>query len=167
MKTVILLLKIGLLVIFPFIIGLIFLFISSDSVEESDIKTIKWMTETSKVKIPLNAKRIGLYNNHEWGVIVKFNLSRSDWNSFTVEYDMKPIKSLSFRMQLLTDIENINYKKTNEKNFNEYLYFSDCKGGNSWSVLGDKRTRIIWFEVLYPDNGGDFAPCDSNLINSL
>jgi hypothetical protein len=132
-----------------------------------DLKTdysesLEWMTKTSGIKLPDNTTNLVLFNNHEWGMIVKFETTETIFKNFTLTNRMSQFNKKNRAMLLFDDIENLTFDKTSITNTSDFLIFTDCKTGNSWTLLAHIKTRTIWFEVLYADNGGDIAPCNKN-----
>jgi len=137
----------------------------NSSSKKEYLDELKWMTKISRIQIPNNAQNIELYNNHEWGMITKFNLDSIAFELFYNQYNLSPLKNLNIKTNLLNDIENLPLDTQFIKDINQYVYFEDCKIGNSWTVLGNLKTYEVWFEVLYPDNGGDISNCNKALNN--
>ncbi len=145
----------------------LFLTLSTSScgdLKENNSESLKWMSETTEIQIPDNIENQEFYNNHEWGMIVKFQASKNIFENFCKTYNMTKLNENNLKMWLLNDIEGIPIGKQFIKSPSNYLTFSDCKRGNSWTLLAHEKSRTIWFEVLYPDNGGDIAPCKKDTV---
>jgi len=147
--------RILILLIYPFIIyGCDF--------EESYKNDVKWMTEISGVHIPENSDTMKVDDNWEWGIIAKFQLNKSNISSFLKEYDFSPwepwnIENRLIRLSVLEG-ERFNYDYNLELK-KDYFFYSGCKPGNQWNLLVNEKTGEFWFEVLYPDHGGDIEEC--------
>ena len=116
------------------------------------------MSEVSGVKLEFQSQAESFYNNHEWGMIVRYRLKDSEMNALLKQYDFKNVSGNIRSLQLLQDIED---EETLEKlSKSEFLrLYEDCKPGNSWSLLIEESQNTFWIELLYPDNGGDIGDC--------
>jgi hypothetical protein len=148
------------------------LLLSSCGVSERDYtESLKWMSETSGIQIPDSIRNLQVSNDNEWGIIVKFETTDELFEEFVLTNNMTVLKSDLFgEIELdiiqLNDIEEIPLDSVFIKDGSDFLTFSDCKTGNSWALLADKKNKIIWFEVLYPDFGGDMPECDKDTVDN-
>lgn len=78
---------------------------------------------------------------------------------------MTQLNENKFNIWLLNEIEKLPIDEQFIKTPSDYLSFSDCKPGNSWTLLANKKSKTIWFEVLYPDFGGDISPCTKDTLD--
>lgn len=117
------------------------------------------MSETTGIQIPDSIENKEFYNNHEWGMILKFRTSKKIFEKFCKANNMSRLHLDDLEMRLLNDIEKISLDEKLIKFPSNYLIFTDCKTGNSWTLLAHKNSRTIWLEVLYPDNNGDITLC--------
>ena len=148
-----------------FLLTLIFIS-GCGSFKNDNTESLNWMSKTTDIQIPDSTKNLDFYNNHEWGMIVKFQTSDVIFENFCKTYNLTQLNEDELKILLLNDIEQIPLKEQFIKKTSNYLSFSDCKTGNSWTLLANKNSKTIWFEVLYSDYGGDIAPCDKGTITS-
>ena len=149
--------------IFCFFLVLI-TFTNCGYLKTNNSESLKWMTKVSGIRIPDNTTNLEFFNNHEWGMIVRFETTETIFKNFTLTNNMSEFNENKGGMLLLNDIENLPFSEKFITNASDYLIYTDCKIGNSWTILANTKSKTIWFEVLYPDNGGDISPCDKKTV---
>ena len=137
--------------------------ISCNSNSKDHAESIKWMSEVTNVKFPDSTITLDFHNNHEWRMIAKLKIKESQFKQFCqannlIGISLQEKKIWNNDLSLIFDIDDDLLRSTSF-----YLTTTNCNTGNHWRILADKISHSVWLEVIYPDMGGDIAPCNNNL----
>lgn len=122
---------------------------------------LKWMQQTSKIQFPADAELISVSKAHEWGMIVKMVLREESIETFSSSYAFSRVRPEHFILRLSQDLSEpwSSIEKEIEESA-DFRFLRDCNTVNIWSALLNHTTGELYFEIIYPDAGGDIINCD-------
>jgi hypothetical protein len=128
-------------------------------------KQVSWMYDVSEIDELLTIKKIDFFDNGEWGKIVKFSLSERQMNNLFEKYlfDTLNFKNNVNPLVMMNSIEKDWYDNDqNVRRKGNFLLYRDCKEANQWFMLIHQESKTLWFEIHFPDFGGDYTPCQKD-----